>query len=202
MVHAHTSFPCPTDNGHCFDMCVRKKCNWYLTSDDSFLDCSKSEFDREVLERICCSESSDWVKAWKKEHNENAFGDNGSACLIKATPPSEPGDDPDKNDPGGKETPEGSNDGTCTEDAPDDSCRPTPAPILPGGKLLKSACYHDNIENTSLFLTIEVYQLAQMMPKDVLEYINSTSLISLYMLTSLWFCLVFFCAYISVDAWM
>ena len=183
-------------------MCVRKKCNWYLSSDDSFLDCSKSEFDREVLERICCSESSAWVKAWRKEHNENAFGDNGSACLLKVTPPSEPKGDPAKNDPDDEDTKEGSSGGTCTGDADDDTCRSTPAPILSGGKLLKSACYKDNIENTSLLLTIEVYQLAQMMPKDVLVYLNSTSLVSLYMLSSLWFCLVFFCAYISVDAWM
>ena len=80
-------------------MCVNKKCNWYLSSDLTGLDCSKAEFDQKVLERICCSKSSDWVKAWRKEHNEDAFGENGSACLLKATPPGESKDVPDDTEP-------------------------------------------------------------------------------------------------------
>ena len=183
-------------------MCVNKKCNWYLSSDLTGLDCSKAEFDQKVLERICCSKSSDWVKAWRKEHNEDAFGENGSACLLKATPPSEPKDVPDDTEPDDADIEKDSGDDACSGDAINESCRSTPAPTLSGGKLLKNACYKDIIENTSLFLTIEVYQLAQMMPKDILEHLNSTRLVSLYMLSSLWFFLVFLCAYISVDAWM
>ena len=181
-------------------MCVNEKCTWYLSSE--FLDCSKSEFDRKVLERICCSKRSDWVQAWRKEHDENVFGDKGSACLVKATPPNEPKEDPDEDDPNDEDVKNSSGDGTCSEDANDDACRSTPAPILPSGKLLKNACYQDNIDNTSLFLTIEVYQLAQMVPRDLLEHWDGTRLVSFYMLSSLWFCLVFFCCYITVDAWM